>query len=72
MHVYVPLKDSNLVATIKQNLTVSKSKATIVSERWVKECIKKNQFIEFDPRKYPHFRAFDFSTPLSEFHKFIF
>ncbi len=72
MHVYVPLKDSPLILSIKEKLIVSKSKATVVSERWVKECIKKNQFIEFDQKKYPHFRAFDFATPLNEFHKFIF
>lgn len=72
MHVYVPLKDSTLVTTIKEKLIISKSKATVVSERWVKECIKKNQFIQFDPKKYPHFKAFDFTTPLSEFHRFIF
>ena len=72
MHVYVPLRDSPVVATIKEKLIVSKSKAIIVSERWIKECIKKNQFIEFEPKKYPHFKAFDFVTPLSEFHRYIF
>jgi hypothetical protein len=72
MHVYIPLKDSPLVATIGQQLIASKSRGIIVSERWVKECIKKNQFIDFDIKKYPHFKAFDFVTPLSEFHRFIF
>jgi hypothetical protein len=72
MRVYIPLKDSPLVATLQEKLNVSKSNGIIVSERWVKECIKKNQFIGFDSMKYPHFKAFDFVTPLSEFHKFIF
>lgn len=36
MHVYVPLKDSPLVAEIKGKLIASKFKVFVVSERWVK------------------------------------
>jgi hypothetical protein len=44
----------------------------MISERWVKESIKKNTFIEPDLKVYYHFRAFGFTTPLSDFHRFVF
>ena len=44
----------------------------IISDRWIKECIKKNSFIDPDLKVFYLFKAFAFFTPLSDFHRFIF
>jgi hypothetical protein len=72
MYVYVVLKDSPKNVEINDKLVAFKYKCITVSERWVKECMKKNSFIEPDTKVHFHFNAFKFSTPLGDFHKFVF
>ncbi len=72
MNVYVVLKDSPKNIIIFEKLIQSKFKCIILSERWVKECLKKNCFMDPNVKVYYHYNAFKFITPLGDFHKFIF
>lgn len=72
MSVFVPLKDSPIVKEIQDKMLIARYKFVIVSDRWVKDCIKKNTFIQPDLKTYLHYRAFGFFTPLIDFHKYVF
>ncbi len=72
MKVYVPLKDSPNNAKIVASLSEKNYKIMVVSDRWIKYCIKKNQFIQPKVDDYFQFKAFNFNVPLPEFHRLIF
>lgn len=72
MSVYVVLKDSPKIKEISDNMIRAKYKFFMVSDRWIKECLKKNCFIEPEVNTYYHFKAFSFNTPMNEFHRYVF
>lgn len=71
MSVFVILKDSPKNKEIIENLKKARYRCKVLSERWVKDCVKKNEFIRPE-RTFLHYEAFSFTTPMPDFHKFIF